>query len=168
MREGIKVFFLVSGLLICTLLSAQHHISLGPSVAMNVDFFEYDMYPVFGGQIVYELPVRENHSFSIAGTVHYGTHANSFDATITEQNLLIGVHPEYRIHFKDRYNGSYLGIGGDVKHLTARNYFPPILGDDASTFVSWEFNIGLSYGAYIPMEGSESFHPICVPRRQSI
>ena len=132
-------------------LVAQHLFKIGPSFMYNVSFFDEIFYASFGGEISYEFGIGRKFSLNTALIFHRGQHENPYtNPPITQTDFLTGIQPEFRIYFKERYNGGYFGIGGDIQYFFSKNYFEPdsVYG---SNFSSIEVNFGLSLGFIAPI-----------------
>ena len=149
------LFFLIK----TTGADAQGLISIGPSVLVNVSFFDEVAYLGFGGDLSYEFSSGKNNSIQMAFLVHYSRHRNGISPLIKQEDLLIGGQVEYRFHLGERYYSRYIGVGWEVKHLTARNFFPPTPLDPEPILFNWEWSVGVSYGEYFKIDENLYFNP---------
>lgn len=159
MKNGLICCVVITTLFSATSLSGQNTFRIGPSALLNASFFDDKVYTAFGGEVAYEFGILSRISINVAGTIHYGTHPNTIDPTFTEKDLLIGIQPEFRFHFQERSNGLYLGIGGDVRHLRAVNFTPPVSDDPKPTLSDWELDFGVSFGAILPISFGNTINP---------
>ncbi len=155
--KNINIIFVLSFLFIAQASFAQNHFKIGPSALINANLFSQSISTPIGGEISYELGLSDHFSVNLAGNIHYGEEESIFlenrTNKIKQKDLLIGTQVDVRYHFKGIYNGSYIGIGGDVKHITAKNYFTSQRdGDPNAIYADYDFNIGASYGIYIPLK----------------
>lgn len=140
-------------------LGAQSLIVLGVSGLVNVSSWDPGAYTNKGLELSYERAILSSFSMHLGGTAHYGSHTNKFSETIVQHNRLLGVHGELRHHFQQTFSGSYVGLGLDVKHLNARNYFLPTPNYPEPTLVGTEVNLGLSFGTHEHLSNKVMVNP---------
>ncbi len=133
-------------------IEAQNRLQLGSSVLMNISFYDGMSYLNSGVQTAYEFDLPGNKSLYISATAHFGEHRNFMAYEIKETDILFGIQPEIRFYTREKYQGPFWGVGVDVKHLRAKNFFMPLPFNFNPDYVSWESNIGLTYGKYLPID----------------
>ena len=140
-------------LLMCTFfilatkeINAQNLIKIGPSILYNYPYFDEFIYKNYGGEISYEVGLKKRHSFNVSCGFHIGYQNFRFAPAIRRTNIFVGVHPEYRFHFEEVFDGGYFGIGVEGKYFKARNRFPPRAFGPEPTYVALELNAGFSVG----------------------
>jgi len=147
LHKLLSIFFI---LLSSFHIEAQNRLQLGSSVLMNISFFDGMPYFNSGIQTAYEIDLPGNKSLYIAATANLGEHRNFMSYEIKETDILLGIQPEIRFYTREKYQGPFFGVGIDLKHLWAKNYFLPY--NFNPDYLSWESNIGLTYGKYIAID----------------
>ncbi|MCG8574070.1 MAG: hypothetical protein MI810_04240 [Flavobacteriales bacterium] len=157
-----KLMVLLLLVVVCKTSPAQNsRVKIGQSFLFNASFWEGKLIPCWGGELAYEFSPVEGISFSLGGMAHYGFFRKEYDDTpvFLEHDFLIGIQPDFRIHLQDMYNGFYLGFGGDMKLLVARNFFPPTPNDPTPTYVGIEMFLGATVGTYYQLSHQASLNP---------
>lgn len=153
-------------ILILLLFSAFHTkaqdkkmLKVGPSALFNISTWDEKIYPTYGIEVSYDLPFFAKFSLNLAAFTYYGEHKSVFDKDVVVKDLLLGVQPEVRYHLHERFNGMYLGLGGDIKHLKSENFAPASSTDPNPTLNGTEINVGASVGWYMPFLGGSKINP---------
>lgn len=150
MKKLFRFFILLSFLFFGKSLSAQNIFKIGPSLMYSWSWFDDKLYLNFGVDVSYEFAIGKKSSIDIGAIFHYGDHKSIFDQNILRKNYFIGVHTEYRRYFKNRINGGYIGLGGDVQFYLADFEAPP--GEHPGKEGGLEVNTGISFGYLSPVD----------------
>lgn len=140
-------------------VKAQSKFKVGPSALFNISTWDEKIYPTYGLEVSYDMPFFTKFSFNVAAFTYYGEHKNVFDKDVVVKDLLFGVSPELRYHLHERFNGMYIGVGGDIKHLNSENFFPPSSNATTSSYAGTEVNLGASVGWYMPFIAGTQINP---------
>lgn len=154
----LKTITLLAFLLSTQLGISQNAFKVGPSALVNVGFFNEDVTLPLGVEVGYEYGIGKQLSLNVAGMFYYSEHESWVEENrindIKQEDTYLGAQVDIRYHFVERFKGAYIGLGTDVKHLNAKNYFAPTTEDPTPTLVNTEFNVGISYGGYIKLGNS--------------
>ncbi len=139
--------------------SSQHLFRLGPSVSMTFESWSGTAFLSPGIGAGFETALGSRYSLSLTAAIQYGYQRSWMNPFELKGNFLAGLRPEFRVHFTERYNGYYLGLGGDITYISTiyrYAYFP----DYYKVYVRGiDLNIGGSFGKYIPIGNGKYINP---------
>lgn len=149
------VFLIITMILMSLNLNSQNVFKAGTSALANYSTYGEKVNFLYGIDVAVEFGILKQWSVNVGAAAHYGSNENAWEvnrlAGNNQKDLLVGLESDIRYHFKEKYNGFYLGVGGDLKILNSKYFFPATENDPIPTLQDFEHSIGLTLGTYAPI-----------------
>jgi hypothetical protein len=127
----------------------QTMFKITPTLSGNYGFYGWYIIPNIGAETSFEFGLGKKSSMSLNLLFQFGNANSVWKGTgLKQHDLTIGVSPEYKVFFKDRYEGSFLGFGADIKLLSVYTFYPGPPKDTYDNYRVWEYNLSIAYGKY--------------------
>lgn len=134
-------------------LKSQNLYKVGVSTVISYDSWHEKVNTAYGIDGAVEFGIGERFSFNLGGAIHYGSNKNGWEENAlvgkNQLDFLAGIESDFRYHFKKRYEGFYLGLGGEHKFYQSKYYFPVTESDPVPTFQGFEHSFGVALGTYL-------------------